>query len=404
MIDKTLLENICTQFDLGNLQHSQQIVSGLTNSVLYLETTLGKFAIKLIHATSQRARQAQDYQQIESLALQMQAHGVPTITAIPNQTGQIAVTMEPYIVLVYPWWPGQPLSGPIGPIPEHFAIPLGTILARMHQASDLQIDALSPIQYTLSTADWQCVFDEGLAQNAPWVAALQTDFIQQLSWVEQCAHAYDKLNKSLIYSHGDFCPHNILFQNNELRIIDWELAGLINPSIEFMLAAIMCSGFATEDHFNPYIFTKMQRAYQGNGCTLNHPENAIWGAIGKGWFAWIYFNLQRSLNEELNREERTSAADNATTALGSLRLLITKTEMLLQLCQSIYQTCAETKTPTFFNHNDVSKQDALETSDEANAQQKIHDTALQLQSIFKQMPDVAEPKTPRHQHDIYAFT
>lgn len=328
------LQAICEHFNLGTCQKSRELSSGLTNTLYLVETEDGAYAIKVIDSTSTRARSTGDYQTIEALNFQLKRNGLATIPARRDRTGSFTLKMGKHIIMTYPYWDGLPLSGPIGPIPEEHADKVGALLASLHQLTPKEHVTLESIKYHMTAEKWQAIIEQGNRLEATWVDEFNRDLELQLSWLREYEHAYARLEQTLILSHGDFCPHNILEKDGKLRLIDWELAGLINPATELMLALIMCSGFATVSNFNEVLFGELFNSYQqAGGFPLENADDAIWGAIGKGWFDWIYFNLSRSLQGSSSSEEKARFADNAIIALQSLREIIAKKEALHSLLQ-----------------------------------------------------------------------
>ena len=127
----------------------------------------------------------------------------------------------------------------------------------------------------------------------------------------------------LIFSHGDFQPHNILGNDDGLTIIDWELAGRINPDMELMVALITFSGLAA-NHFNQDLISEFLTGYQSTGCQLDFDmDDAIGAAIHKCWINWIAFKME--INNALQ----------VANAMQSLQVMLSQRDYLKQ-CISGY--------------------------------------------------------------------
>jgi thiamine kinase-like enzyme len=332
---------ICEHFNLGDCEAIGEISQGLTNTVYRLKTTTGNYVLKLIEASSSRARNLADYQTIEAANANYKKRGLSTIAAIEDDKGSYAFPIDDKIALVYPYHAACPLSGPIGPIDSSYAQAVGKLLATIHQLAPETMPAQS-MSYDINVETWRTLVAQGVAANASWATTLQNTLEEHCHWLQDYERAYQQLSTNLIFSHGDFCPHNLLDEAGSLRVIDWEMAGLINPQTELMLSLMMCSGFASNDDFNEQIVVDLLSNYlQAGGLPLQDIEAATWGAIGKGWFDWIRFNLSRSLNSTMGSKEQQVFTGNALIALESLGQVMAKKERLISICQQTLDSLEE---------------------------------------------------------------
>jgi len=287
----SIFDLIIKDFNLDNIVGQiTQISLGLTNKVykLTITTSKGVFIVKIIDTKSSRARTIEEYSNIERLKKYFTlAHQIPVVLAKQVNSSTVYQYDTNY-VLVYPYKDAQPIGGPIGPVSSSQAFHVGELLGRIHQGQSNQETNLHNIFNR--TFEYSYLLD---------ITKLK-DLIKQYSNVDKLITiasksqaAYQKLRANMVYSHGDFQPHNILAIEDKLLIIDWELGGLINPMMEVLIAAITFSGYATAESFKQDAFEQLLNGYYNTGCQLDIDlEDAIWAAFHKCWVNWIAFNME----------------------------------------------------------------------------------------------------------------
>ncbi|KTD08247.1 phosphotransferase [Legionella jamestowniensis] len=328
------INKICQHFSLGEPKSSLiKIASGLTNEVFLLATTEGKFVIKRIDLGSVRARPKREYQYTENLAAKLHSLGIPTVVALAVNQNFILAEHH-HIILAYPFISGEVLYGPIGPVSEEDAKKSGTLLGLIHQLN-IRYSPVSTsfgYSYVIPIQQWHEYIDTAKQQKLSWYTELGSKLETFLNWNRMHREADQRLAKNLIYSHGDYFPHNLMWHDNKPILIDWELAGRINPSLEFALALILFSGFATENQFNRQVVKFFLDGYYATGaCLRDDLDDAIWGAIGKAWLNWMAFQAKRSLDKKLSKEERQAASQTIIAFYSNLETLLARIPLMKSL-------------------------------------------------------------------------
>jgi aminoglycoside phosphotransferase len=104
-------------------------------------------------------------------------------------------------------------------------------------------------------------------------------------------------------------PKNVMWNNDNPIIIDWECAGVANPERELLEDALCWSGFLS-NNFSEEKFTAIFKEYS----KYRNIENIEWYDVicGNlvGRFDWIKYNLERSLGIISNDEEEMKLAEN----------------------------------------------------------------------------------------------
>jgi len=128
-------------------------------------------------------------------------------------------------------------------------------------------------------------------------------------------------------------PKNVIWENAISPVlIDWEGAGLINPTEEVINVALGWAG-ETEVLFRKNIFLSVINGYCNNGGCLNTHEipdalNAVMG----GYLGWLEFNMCRSLgSSEYDFEAQQLGLVETEMTFKKLHFLTSKIDYLIEL-------------------------------------------------------------------------
>lgn len=340
---------ICRHYQLGSISaEPMKITSGSINQVWKITTTQGKYIIKLIDTTSVRARKKQDYKNTEALAEHMKNQGFPVITALKKQNSYVMQLNEtPYLAIVYPHVAAKALCGAAGPIPAAYAARAGELLGQIHQLNLTQFSARPfGYEYEIQRVQWQSYITSGRAEQATWFKTLEAKLPKLLEYNQQYLDAQQRLEGNQIYSHGDYLPHNLLWDEQAVYLIDWELAGLVNPETEFILALISFSGYIDQNTYDAIAFEDFFQGYIAQQSVLGYNmKDAFWGAIGKAWLNRLAYNMQQSLNTSLDIQAREPFSQMVIDTYTRLEQMIGKKEELLTKIDNLLTHCAQYKPP-----------------------------------------------------------
>src|SRR5436305_2660538 len=315
------IARLCTVYDLGNPVCEPETVSGgVLHRMWRLTTTRGVYAVKQLNPAIMRKPHIYEaYRLTERIAAALATHDIPAVTALAP-AGDPLQTLEDATFLVYHWVDGVIYEqGPVAPERAH---QIGTILARIHtlQLPFAELDA--PEWEPLPEDDWDVLTFHAADMKIPWAYPVRALLPQLLTWSKQEAEAGRVLSKTMVISHRDLDQKSVIWHNEQTPyIIDWEAAGLINPTVELVRTALSWSGLHVgmpeED-----IFTALMQGYvQAGGTIHNTGTDALYGVMGH-WLGWLLFNMRRSTGESINsEEERQLGIQRHTKTLTILRCL-----------------------------------------------------------------------------------
>jgi aminoglycoside phosphotransferase (APT) family kinase protein len=309
------LAEICLRFRLGApVAVPQPVAGGLLQRMWRIETTEGIFAVKHLHLPATRQREALlGYRRAERIAQEMAAQGIPAVTALGRNNGPVKHMKNAY-VLVFPWVEGTTL--PLCAASTEYARQIGTLLGRMHTLK-LTVPGLAlPTWRVLRDDDWVLLARRAAEAQTPWAENMRA-FLRELCWWSRLARdANPRLWNTLAISHRDLGQTNVIWRNAHTpAIVDWESAGMINPTLELVGAALDWSGISVGEPDEASFLAVLAGYRSAGGLIQESAHDALAGVLGH-WLEWLAFNMRRSLDnarplkeQALSRSEieRTSA-------------------------------------------------------------------------------------------------
>ncbi len=295
-MNKNQILRICEAFDLGMVLNDPIPVSGgLIHRMWKINTNSGSFAIKELDATiMQRPGIHESYIKSEKIAASLKRKQIPAITAIIIHNTPL-FEIDGIIVMVFPWVEGKTLT--LNQVTIEHAKLIGAVVAAIHAANIKPFDLPIPEAHFITAERWHALVDKALNKKLDWAIVAKNNLPNLMVWSETYQTAKQRLNKRLIISHTDMDPKNVLWPDDTSPVlIDWEGAGLANPTAEIMNVAIGWSG-ETELLFRENIFSSVIGGYcNSGGCIIESDMlDAFHGLIG-GYLAWLEFNMSRSLD------------------------------------------------------------------------------------------------------------
>jgi Ser/Thr protein kinase RdoA (MazF antagonist) len=295
-------EQLCLACGLGKLLAEPQAVSGgLIHRVWRLTTAQGSFAVKQLNPAIMRQPGIQDaYRLSERIAADLAKHSIPAIAALSFQGDTLQIIDDEHYVL-YAWVDGETL--PLTHADDERAHLIGNILGRMHTLH-LSYPEIAPLHWEpFDGDDWEMLAFQAVDQELSWAYPIRAALPKLLEWSQWYEKASETLGHTLVVSHCDLDQKNVLWSNGTTpHLIDWEAAGLINPTMELVGVALSWSGLAANEMKEATFAAVMDGYVQAGGIVQDTGITAIYGYIGTV-LGWLLFNMRRSLGEAASSVE-----------------------------------------------------------------------------------------------------
>lgn len=240
----------------------QPLSGGSSHQIFLVEKPQGLFVIKKLNPLIMEKPQAKaHYRESEKIAAQFLKAGIPAVPAL---------SQEDELTWVYPYVPGKPLYYP--DLTQVHIRKIAGLLAKMHQAG-------TGLPFEKSMAEWPSQTIDALIPSA---------------LVQVCKQAKNRLcHDKLILSHRDFDPKNVLWQNDDPFIIDWESAGPIHPMEELVALAFEWSGL-DQNTCDAKLFQTFFDEYRHRGgmIQIDLLQAGLYAFIAN-YVEWFDFNIRR---------------------------------------------------------------------------------------------------------------
>ena len=311
------LVQLCEQLELGNARDvPTQVAGGFHHRMWLLETDRERYAVKQLAPDTDLANPdyRSHYDTTEAIAERFAGEGVPALHAL-GRYGHYLQIIDRSGYLVYPWTDATAIDKENVSLPHALAV--ADILAKMHSA-DIVAPHPRPLLLPVEPDEQVINLVEAAAQNeldnAARLQALLPDFLQ-IREAQQAATPV--LEQHKVISHGDLDQKNVLWDSQgKPLVIDWESAGLINPSYEILLEALDWGGITSS--FNLGIFEQIIAHYQQCGGSLRGDFIApAFDAILGEWLDWLMYNLGRIVYLE-DRKQRDLGSEQLEPTLTTI--------------------------------------------------------------------------------------
>lgn len=313
---KLIFPDVCLALKLGEILNTPVPVSGgLMHKIFYIETTKGKYAIKLLNPQiMKRPIAMQNYINSENIS-QLLADDIPSLPAL-RVNDQVIHQIEEQYFLVFTWQDGSSLSQ--REITTAHCEIIGTLLSTIHRKNFSELHLTDENTENKEVTDWSNYVRLGIEKDLSWVEALNEN-VENLTFWNGCAiKASRTLSTNRVISHRDLDPKNVLWKNYNPTLIDWESAGFIHPLHDLIETALYWASdeFGETDEHKFHSF--LNGYYQGE----NKPYTDWFRVLDLGYqgkLEWLEYNLRRSLGIESTDEE--------DQALGTLQVVPTLVEI-----------------------------------------------------------------------------
>lgn len=324
-MDTAQTARLCTLFELGEpISEVQAVQGGMLHRVWRLSTIRGIFAVKQLNSAIMRKVGIRDvYRLTERIAEAMARSGVAAAVALKGEgKGGTVQEIGAATFMVYDWIEGVPLSTQ-GVEPERTRL-IGAILARMHGLQQPFPELEPPEWEPFSEDEWDMLTFQASDRDIPWAQQVRTALPLLLKWSKLAAEANKILRRTLVVSHRDLDQKNVIWLNaTSPVVIDWEAAGLVNPTMDVVGAALSWSGQNVQPPREESFHALLAGYVEAGGVIRDPGIVALHGVIGN-WLGWLLFNMHRSLGESVSsEEERLLGVRETTSTLSTLRALAT---------------------------------------------------------------------------------
>ncbi|WP_020061963.1 aminoglycoside phosphotransferase family protein [Bacillus sp. 123MFChir2] len=293
-------KDLCQISQLGELLNAPESISGgLLHRMYIVDTTKGKYAIKLLNPQIMlRPTAIRNYINSEKVA-NFLFNSIPNLPAkIIN--GDVLQKVDSQFYLVFDWIEGESLKP--YEINNIHCEKIGAILAKIHQTDFSELSITNDECNKGQSINWNYYLQKGNENSSEWVKLLLENLDDLNEWNSMTICASESLSSNMVISHRDLDSKNVMWNQYNPVLIDWESAGYINPMRDLIETAIYWSENGKGDIDKQKFFSFI------SGYKKSYGElQADWrivlanGFLGK--LGWLEYSLKRSLWIECTDEE-----------------------------------------------------------------------------------------------------
>ena len=291
-----ILEKICRQLRLGELTEQPRPLSGgFLHKMYSLFTTQGRYAVKLLNSyIMKRETAAENFRNAEMLESMLETQAIPILSAL-KFGGKKMQELDGQYFYLFPWFEGKALQS--DEVTVFHCRTVGESLAKLHVVDRRE----KPFVQDEMCIDWDLYIARLAEKNAELHELLRENRDLLYEMQEAANAAIPKMPAVETICHNDMDCKNVLWNGDQMRIIDLECLSYGSPFLEFYETALCWSGYENcAVDFG--LLREFVNAYAASGGQLA----ADWGVIhdcNVGRLGWLAYNVQRALGIECSEEE-----------------------------------------------------------------------------------------------------
>ncbi|NUU62034.1 phosphotransferase [Paenibacillus agri] len=326
------IETLCSSLQLGEIVNGPVALSGgLMHRMFEIVTTTGKYVIKALNPEIMRRPTAmQNYVRSEHIANAAAAAQIPGLPA-KQYHGTSIQQVDQQFYLVFDWIPGRSLR------PDEIQIghceKIGSILADIHRTDFSALNLGDNNSEVRQLVDWKFYLDKGQESHSEWVGLLLETLDKLKAWDNLAIESAKLLTQSMVVSHGDLDSKNVLWNQDQPVLIDWESAGYRNPMQDLIETALYWS---EDEHgeVDKQRFFAFLSGYRRKGGTLQANWSTVLANGFLGKLNWLEYSLKRSLWIECTDErEQQLGTEQVSGTINAIKRYSEKIDEIEQWLQ-----------------------------------------------------------------------
>lgn len=301
------IEEFCKKYEFGKVISITKIYGGLMHKMFKVETDKGIYCVKVLNPEVMSRKEAYgNFVVSESVSNLAKKDGIPVSSAL-NIDGNYLTKLDDMYYMVFDFVDGKTLKDE--EITVEHCKKIGNVLAHIHSLDYKKIELKPNIVEYKRLYDWESYISNPNFSKMPYKNVFLKNYKKYNSMLKRANERFNASNKNQTICHSDMDPKNVMWNNDNPIIIDWECAGVTNPERELLEDALCWSGFLS-NNFSREKFIAIFKEYSKH----RNIENVDWydvicGNLA-GRFSWLNYNLERSLGIVSNDKEEMKLAEN----------------------------------------------------------------------------------------------
>ncbi len=301
---KLFFEKMVNKLNLGNIiEEPSRVSGGLTHRMFKIFTNKGRYIVKLLNPNiMKRPTAMENFNRADAIEEILKENDISSVYSL-KFNGRKMQEIDGQYFYVYEWFDGKSLKD--NEIKKYNCEEMGKVLAKIHNI-ELKYENNELKEKNI---DFKYYINFAKEKNSP-IYKLIFDkldiFNESMNKGNVAVH---KLPNVKAICHNDLDSKNVMWLNDEYKIIDLECLGYSNPYLELYELALCWSGYE-KCNINFDLFKAFFQAYFSNtDLDINIDWESMYYA-NNGRLEWLEFNIKRSLMIDCDTKEEQEIGIN----------------------------------------------------------------------------------------------
>lgn len=290
-------EKLVSNLNLGKLiEEPSRVSGGLTHKMYKIVTDKSKYIVKLLNPNiMKRPTALSNFEKADAFEELLKENNIDAIYSLKFNGKKMQIHDGQYFY-VYNWYDGKSLKD--NEISKYNIEKIGKTLSQIHNIT-LKEDRW--IENT-KNIDWQYYISLAKEKESP-IYDILYDKLDLLNFsMEKGNEVANKLPNYIAVCHNDLDSKNVLWDNDDFKIIDLECLGYSNPYLELFTSALCWSGYES-CNINFELFKSFMDSYFENSILSRSIAWDVLYYANNGRLEWLEYNIKRALMLETDLEE-----------------------------------------------------------------------------------------------------
>lgn len=318
------IEKFCKKYNLGKVLEIEKITGGLMHKMFKVETNIKTYAIKVLNPEVMSRKDAYNNFIVSEKISNLAKDNNISVSNALNINGNFINKYNDEYYMVFDFIEGKTLTD--DEITINHCKKIGSILAKLHSLDYTKINVKEKNKNYNNIHDFESYINNKEFNKMTYKDKYLKNYIKYSSLQKRANERLNEANEYYAICHRDMDLKNVMWNNDNPIIIDFESASISNPYLELVETALNWSGFLS-DNFDANKFKTVIEEYTKTKPFEHNRYNIICGGLISR-FNWLKYNLDRSLGIiTTNLDERKLAEDEVNKTIDEInryQLLIGK--------------------------------------------------------------------------------
>ena len=304
------IPRLCETCRLGVLvSDPTPINGGFLHRMYDVKTARGHYAIKALNPNIMIRKEAVLNYKLSEIIANKVSEKIK-VSCANNYNGSYLQNIDEQYYLIYDYINGQTIG--TDEITAEHSYKIGSILAIIHNTDFSEVPYDSDSDETSVVIDFEFYLNEGKKASSVWYELLNNNLEKLYMLTEKMNSALSESFSKKIISHCDLDYKNVLWNDCEPTIIDWECAGYTDKNRDFLDTALYWS-LDSNDNFRKEHFKAFVNGYKSITSIDKFNAEAVLYSSLEGKLSWLEYNLKRALGIECaDEKERRLGTEQVT--------------------------------------------------------------------------------------------